>query len=311
MRYVVAVAETANFTRAAERCHVVQSALSHQIKRLEHELGAELFARTSRRVRLTPAGEAFLPAARQSLEAAERAAAEAAATVGEVRGRLSVGVIPTVAAVDVPAALRDLRRRHPQVRVALRTGASDDLTAEVADGRLDVAFLGLPSSSRPTGVRSHELARDHLVAVLAPDHPLAGTGRLALADLSAEPFVDFPYGSAGRAQTDHAFAHARLSRDVAFEVTDAALMSQVIRHGLAIGFLPAAYIRRAPELRGLATVTVTNAPSRVEHVIWGSPGPTPATLAFLEAIGLTPASVSAPASDPAGPRRPGPVRPGA
>ena len=290
MRYVVAVAETANFTRAAERCHVVQSALSHQIKRLEHELGTALFARTSRRVRLTPAGEAFLPAARQSLEAAERAAADAAATVGQVRGRLNVGVIPTVAAVDVLAALRDLRRRHPQVRVALRSGASDELTSEVVDGKLDVAFLGLPSGSPPAGVRSHELARDRLVAVLAPDHPLAGARKLSLADLASEPFVDFPYGTAGRAQTDQAFTRSGLSRDVAFEVTDAALLAQVIGHGLAIGFLPAAYLQRAPELGDLATVTVTDAPSRVEYVVWGGPGPTPATLAFLAAIGLPPAS---------------------
>jgi DNA-binding transcriptional LysR family regulator len=72
MRYVVAVAETSSFTRAAERCLVVQSALSHQIARLERELGARLFDRTSRRVRLTPAGAAFLPAARQCLDAAER-----------------------------------------------------------------------------------------------------------------------------------------------------------------------------------------------------------------------------------------------
>ncbi|MEV4068036.1 LysR family transcriptional regulator, partial [Nonomuraea dietziae] len=82
MRYVVAVAETSNFTRAAERCMVVQSALSHQIARLERELGARLFERTSRRVRLTPEGEAFLPAARQALEAAERARAEVAAAAG-------------------------------------------------------------------------------------------------------------------------------------------------------------------------------------------------------------------------------------
>src|SRR5918994_1398598 len=82
MRYVVAVAETSSFTRAAERCLVVQSALSHQVARLERELGVRLFERTSRRVRLTPAGAAFLPAARQSLEAAERAAAEVAAAVG-------------------------------------------------------------------------------------------------------------------------------------------------------------------------------------------------------------------------------------
>jgi DNA-binding transcriptional LysR family regulator len=135
-------------------------------------------------------------------------------------------------------------------------------------------------------VHHHELAHDRLVAVLAPDHPLAGADGLDLADLAAEPFVDFPYGSPGRAQTDQAFARAGLGRDVAFEVTDAPLMAQVIRHGLAIGFLPSAYLRRAPELGGLATATVRDGPSRTEYVIWGKPGPTPATGAFLTAIGL-------------------------
>src|SRR5690606_27099302 len=113
MRYVVAVAETNSFTRAAERCLVVQSALSHQIARLERELGARLFDRTSRRVRLTAAGAAFLPVARQCLAAADRAVAEVAAAIGEVRGPLRVGLIPTVAAVDVPSALAEFRRRHP------------------------------------------------------------------------------------------------------------------------------------------------------------------------------------------------------
>ena len=118
LRYVVTVAELGNFTRAAERCFVVQSALSHQIARLEQELGARLFHRTSRQVRLTAAGEAFLPAARQCLEAADRARAEVAAATGEIRGRLSVGAIPTVAAVDVPAAMRTFHERHPHVRAA-------------------------------------------------------------------------------------------------------------------------------------------------------------------------------------------------
>lgn len=79
------MAELENFTRAAERCFVVQSALSHQVARLEQELGTRLFHRTSRRVSLTAAGEAFLPAARQCLEAAERARAEVAAATGEIR----------------------------------------------------------------------------------------------------------------------------------------------------------------------------------------------------------------------------------
>ncbi|NUP35758.1 MAG: LysR family transcriptional regulator, partial [Streptomyces sp.] len=82
MRYVVAVAETRNFTRAAERCFVVQSSLSHRIAGLERELGVKLFARSSRRVELTPAGVAFVAGARECLAAADRAAADAAAATG-------------------------------------------------------------------------------------------------------------------------------------------------------------------------------------------------------------------------------------
>ncbi|HMS36947.1 MAG TPA: LysR family transcriptional regulator, partial [Arachnia sp.] len=126
MRYVVAVAEERSFTRAAGRCFVVQSALSHQIKALERELGVTLFARTNRRVELTAAGEAFLASARTSLDAAGRAATDAAAAVGEIRGSLTVGLIPTVSAIDIPAALKEFRRAHPAVRFALRGGGSDE-----------------------------------------------------------------------------------------------------------------------------------------------------------------------------------------
>lgn len=283
MRYVVAVAETNSFTRAAERCLVVQSALSHQIARLEKELGARLFERTSRRVRLTPAGAAFLPAARQCLDAAERAAAEVAAAVGEVRGRLAVGLIPTVAAVDVPGALRDFRRQYPQVRISLRVGASDDLIEQVREGALDVAFLGLPTTARPQGVAAHELARDRLVAVVAPDHPLAGRASVGLRRLAAEVFVDLPAGTAGRLQSDQAFSAAGLSRDVAFEVTAADYMTRLVAPGLGIAMLPSAY---APQLTGVTTVEVSDAPARVEYVIWSRHSRTPAAAAFLTVIDI-------------------------
>ncbi|WP_437066483.1 LysR family transcriptional regulator [Streptomyces sp. enrichment culture] len=285
MRYVLAVAETSSFTRAAERCLVVQSALSHQIARLERELGARLFERTSRRVRLTPAGEAFLPAARQCLEAAERAAAEVAAAVGEVRGRLAVGLIPTVAAVDVPDALREFRRKYPQVRIGLRVGASEDLVEQVRQGAADVAFLGLPASARPQGVAGAELGRDRLVAVVAPDHPLAGDAAVDLRALSAEVFVDLPAGTAGRVQSDEAFAAAGLRREVAFEVTTVDfLMARLVRQGLAVALLPSAYV---PQLTGVRTLEVTDAPQRVEYAVWNLAGRTPAASAFLEVLGIT------------------------
>lgn len=281
MRYVVAVAETSSFTRAAERCLVVQSALSHQIARLERELGGKLFERNSRRVRLTAAGAAFLPAARQCLDAAERAAAEAAAALGEVRGRLTVGVIPTVAAVDIPAALRDFRSLYPHVRIGLRVGGSENLVEQVREGAIDVACLGLPTTARPRGVAGRELARDRLVAVVAPGHPLAEEPEVDLRRISSEVFVDFTAGTVGRAQSDQAFAAAGLDRDVAFEVQAPDLMAKLIRQGLGIAMLPSTYV---PQLAGVRTIPVSDAPARVEHLVWNHVGLTPAAKAFLAVL---------------------------
>jgi len=284
MRYVVTVAETNSFTRAAERCLVVQSALCHQIARLERELGARLFERTSRRVRLTPAGAAFLPAARQCLDAAERAATEVAAAVGEVRGRLAVGLIPTVAAVDIPGALRDFRQQYPNVRISLRVGASEELVEQVKQGAIEVAFLGLPTTARPQGVNARELARDRLVAVVAPDHPLAEEPAVHLRRLSSEVFVDLPAKTAGRAQSDQAFSAAGLSRNVAFEVTTVDfMMARLVGQGLCVAMLPSAYV---PQLTGVTTIEVADAPARVEYVIWSRDSRTPAATAFLAILDI-------------------------
>ncbi|MCH6167772.1 LysR family transcriptional regulator [Pseudonocardia alaniniphila] len=283
MRYVVAVAETANFTRAAERCRVVQSALSHQIARLERELGARLFDRTSRRVRLTPAGEAFLPAARQALDAAERASAEVAAVSGELRGRLAIGTIPTVTAVDLASALKSFQVRHPHVRITLRAGSSDELAERVRQGDLDIAFLGLPPSVEPRGVRGRALARGELVAIVAPGHPLADMADVDLHRLSKEVFVDYPAGTAARAQSDEAFAAAGVTREVAFEVTNADLVARLVRLGLGIGMMPAAFVTELPNVH---VVELRDPPTRVEHVIWSRLRPSPAAAAFLHALDI-------------------------
>ncbi|WP_405824810.1 LysR family transcriptional regulator [Streptomyces sp. NBC_00838] len=283
MRYVIAVAEMNSFTKAAQRCLVVQSALSHQIARLEKELGARLFERTSRRVRLTPAGAAFLPAARQCLDAAERAAAEVAAAVGEVRGRLAVGLIPSVAAVDIPAVLREFHRRHPKARISLGVGASDELAEQVRQGDIEVAFLGVPVTARPRGVMARKLAEERLVAVVSPDHPLAEETSVDLRRLSSEVFVDLPAKTAGRAQSDLAFTAAGLTREVAFEVTNADYLTRLVGAGLGVALLPPTY---AEGLAGMTTIEVTDAPSRAEYVIWGRESRAPAANAFLELLGI-------------------------
>lgn len=190
--------------------------------------------------------------------------------------------------MDIPAGLREFRGRYPQVRISLRVGASKDLVEQVRQGSLDVAFLGLPTTFRPEGVTARELARGRLVAAVAPDHPLAARERVPLAELAAEPFVDLPPGTAGRAQTDLAFAAAGLVRDVAFEVDEASYIPRLVGPGLAVAMLPAAYV---PQLTGIAVVEVTDAPTRIETVVWPRTGPSPATAAFLALLGI-PAAAS-------------------
>lgn len=278
MRYVVAVAEERSFTRAAERCHVVQSALSHQIKALERELGVALFARTSRRVEVTAAGEAFLPAARASLGAAERAVSVAAAASGQIRGTLTIGLIPTVTAIDIPAALAQFRRAHPAVQIRLRGGGSDEFIAAIAEGTMDVAVLGLPGELSRAGVSSRVLARERLVAVVSRDHHLAGRQSLSLEDLAEETFVDFSEGTPGRTQSDRAFESAGIRREVAFEAVSTDLMLGLVRNNLALALLPPAAV---PGSHDLQSIEVVNGPTRIEYLAWSGFNPSPATQAFL------------------------------
>jgi DNA-binding transcriptional LysR family regulator len=279
MRYVVEVAESSSFTRAAERCFVTQSALSHQIAALERELGERLFARTSRSVRLTEAGEAFVTHARIALAAAGAAREEAAAAGGRVIGTLRLGVIPTVAAVDVPPLIARFRAQHPSVRVELTVGNSDALTASVRSGELDVALLGLREESIATGVSVRMLAREQLVAVLPRAHRLAEHRRLLLSDLVDEVFADFPAGTSGRAQSDTAFGGAGLARDVAFEADSAELILGLVEAGLAVTLLAPGVVARSHAQ--VASIPVADGPYRVEYAAWHERSPRNAAKAFL------------------------------
>ncbi len=281
MRYVVAVAEERSFTRAAERCFVVQSALSHQIKALERELGVALFARSSRRVEITAAGEAFLTAARASLDAAERAAADAAEADGRIGGALTIGVIPTVTAIDIPATLGRLRRAHPAVRVRLRSGGSDEFIAGIAAGSMDVAVLGLPDTMPARGVATRRLARERLVAVVSAEHRLAGRRRLRLLDLADEVFVDFPAATPGRVPSDLAFQAAGVRREVAFEAMSTELILGLVERGLAVALLSPAVV---PDCDGLSAIPVVGGPTRIEYLAWSDFNPSPAARAFLELV---------------------------
>jgi DNA-binding transcriptional LysR family regulator len=187
LQYFVAVAEELHFGRAAERLHIVQPAVSQQVRRLERELGLELFDRSPRHVRLTSEGERFLPAARSVLDAAARARAVAA----ELQpGPERVFRLGTVSGMGdrLDAVLTALGERSPAVRVELVSLPARERLARVTTGQLDAAFIRGPVES-PGGPRFLPLGEDPLMAALPARHPLAEKDELDLADLAGLPLL--------------------------------------------------------------------------------------------------------------------------
>lgn len=187
LRTFVAVAETGGFTRAAERLHLAQPAVSQHVRQLEQRLGVRLLDRSTRHVALTPAGAALLeraPAALAALEDAARAVQAAAA--GE-RGELTVGLLATAALDVTPAVLRAFAAARPNVAVHVRNVGFRDPAGGVRDRETDLAIVWLPFDDR--GLVTEPLFDDERVAVLAATHPLAARERLDAAELARQPFV--------------------------------------------------------------------------------------------------------------------------
>ncbi|RAJ82893.1 DNA-binding transcriptional LysR family regulator [Streptomyces sp. PsTaAH-137] len=184
MKYFVAVAEELHFGRAAERLHIVQPAVSQQVRRLEREFGVDLFDRSRRAVRLTDAGRALLPHAR-ALLAAERAVTEAMDSVrGEQESTLRVGT-STGLGLRLDGVLTALSERAPRLLVELVSGPTATRLQQVRDGELDATFVR--GADRAPGLELLPLWRDELVAALPATHPLAERDGIDLADLAGLP----------------------------------------------------------------------------------------------------------------------------
>lgn len=258
LEYFIAVAEERNFTRAAGRLHIAQSAVSAAVKSLERELGAPLLERTSKHVALTDAGAVLLPKARAALDAVRDARDAVDETRGGLRGTLRIGTMTSASRlIDIPALIGRYHRRYPGVDLLLTPapGGSKILAEAVADGASDLAFVSLPGPP-PAGVALRDLASDGLTLVVPADHPLAGRDRVPIAELNGETFVDFPAGYGTRVVADRAFATAGLTRRVAVEITNIAEGADYVHHGLGIALLPNFIIADRDDV---ACLTVTGA----------------------------------------------------
>jgi LysR family transcriptional activator of glutamate synthase operon len=236
LRGVEAVARHRHFTRAAEELHVAQSALSHQIRRLEQELGTALFERTSRRVSLTEAGEAVAARARRVLAEVDGALQEVDELRGILRGRLWIGPLVPAGGLDVPGLLVRFSQAHPGVEVGLREGIAADMLRLLAADELDAAFC-LLAGEISDDLAVERLSQEEVVAAFAPGHAPAAP-HVTVADLRGQALVAPREGSAISSALGEVFAAAGEPLRLALESGDPFLLRSLTARGFATAILP-------------------------------------------------------------------------
>jgi DNA-binding transcriptional LysR family regulator len=283
--YFLACCKAGSFTAAAREVHIVQSAMSSAIARLEHELGVPLFDRSVTPVTVTEHGAVLQAAAQRVLDAVQAARDEVAAVSGQVRGTVVVGCTLSTGPLDLGAVLADLRDRHPGIVIQLRqslTGSAGNLRA-VLDGSMDIALTAGsadPGPGRPRGVILTPLVTEALVFVCPSDHPLSRRASVTVADLADETILRFPPGWSVRDTVDRVLG----PDPSAIEIADYALMLKLIHGRLGTTLMPASGVADAPA--GLLPVPVDDPRLRWNLSVAISAGrqPTAATLAVLGAL---------------------------
>ena len=241
LEYFVAVAEEANFTRAAERVHNSQSGVSAQVRQLERDLGAELLDRSTRTATLTPAGAAALGPARAALAAAEAVRHAVDDVNGLYRGRLTLGMVTACTLAPLFDGLAAFHRAHPGVEVTLAEGTSDRLVDDVRAGAADLALVGAAGEA-PEGLEAHVVISERLVAAVPPGHPLAGppgatTHPTDLAAVAGHPVVSLPTGTGVRAAFDQACGRRGLRPRIAVQASAPDAVADLAARGIGVAIL--------------------------------------------------------------------------
>ncbi|RKH47801.1 LysR substrate-binding domain-containing protein [Corallococcus sicarius] len=236
LEYVVAVADTLGFRRAAGQCHVSQPALSAQIQQLEAVLGVKLFERDARRVMLTPAGGELVVRARRVLREAEDLLKAAARMGDPFAGPLHLGVIPTVAPYVLPEVVPALVEHYPKLKLRLREEKTALLMRDLDEGRLDAALLAL-DTELGRAVEHEVIAEDPFVVAAPPGHPLERKKQVRLRDLDDEDVLLLEDGHCFRSQT-LALCTRVGAREVDFRATSLTTLAQMVMASGSVTLLP-------------------------------------------------------------------------
>ncbi|MEV0730989.1 LysR substrate-binding domain-containing protein [Polymorphospora sp. NPDC050346] len=236
LEYFVAVAEEANFTRAAERVRISQSGVSAQIRQLEHDLGATLIDRSGRRATVTAAGAVVLEHARAVLSSAQALRRAVDDVNGLIRGRLVVGMVTACTVTPFFDALAAFHLAHPGVELVLFEDNSDRLIEGVLTGSADLALVGTAAGT-PDGVRAMPIVSERLIAIVADGHPLAGRRGASLAEIAEFPIVCLPPGTGIRTVFDQACADGGVKPDIALQASAPGAIMDLAARGLGVAIL--------------------------------------------------------------------------
>ncbi len=235
LEYLVALAETRHFGRAAERCHVSQPTLSAQLRKLEEFLGVALVERRPRRVALTAAGEAVVQRARRMLQDAEDIRGLARASQDPLSGPLKVGLIPTLGPYLLPRVAPKIAKALPKLSLLLHEYQTAPLVERTLDGELDLAILALPADTR--GLVTRPLFEEAFLVAMPDKHRLAARKTVKAADLEGEKLLLLEEGHCLRDQALEVCERVG-TEEQAFRATSLETLRQMVASGLGLTLLP-------------------------------------------------------------------------
>jgi len=282
LRYFVAVAEELHFGRAAERVHVVQSAVSQQLKLLEDELGFTLIKRSRQDVSLTLLGEVFLPEAREILQRTDEAVRRLKASASGVVGRLSIGFVDNVLWTLLSPIIRDFRERWPHVDLKLIPMDRDVQVEAIAAGTVDIGIIPSPSHLA-AAVKTEVLISAPLMVALPSANVLALKTVVEMADLATEPFVTFPLQMNSRILDllKTACAGAGFTPRVAQEGGQLHTLLSLVSAGLGVTLVPK-WVAQLPQ-PGVVFRDLADFSTPYELLLaWKGDEPNPSTVTFRE-----------------------------
>ncbi|MGW4290297.1 LysR family transcriptional regulator [Streptomyces sp. NPDC004673] len=277
LRYFIAVAQEASFTRAAELVHISQPGISAQIRQLENDLGATLIDRSGRSAQLTAVGEVVLAHAKSVLSSMDSLRQAVDEMNGLVRGKLVVGMVTACTVQPLFDALSGFHLAHPGVEISLREDDSAKLVEYVREGTVDLALIGAAQRA-PEDLDGWQVISEPIVAAVPHGHPLAERDGITLAELSAFPLVCLPEGTGIRATLDEASAALGLTPTIALEASAPGAVMHLAERGLGVAVLSASMTAHQ---KALTTVAITDADVPAVLALISAPTKSPALRELL------------------------------